>query len=1183
MLAGRIVGLLVACALSWPVGASLPETPRPRQLTVADGLPSNRINGIAEDRSGYLWIATSDGLARYDGIGFRVWRAEQGLRDNFVWAVHVDARNRVWVATTTGLALLDDERKRLHYYDRANTPGMGDDIIWTVTSTPDGAIWFGTPFGGLHRMDADGKVTRFMPREGDPRSLPDAEVGQLLVAPDGTLWVGTKGGVARWTGRGFERMPAHALASPLVNGLSAERDGTLWIATPRGVGMRRPDGRTSAAPWRQSGIDDTILHVLLRDRAGTYWLDVPQGLGREDDGRMAVVPLYSGAAQGLVRPSWIAAHEDREGGLWFASSGNGLWYLSRTWRQFAVLSRRLDDPASMGNADVRAIAPSQDGSAWLVGTGGVLDRLDPDTGHVVHVARDVGQGLILDDVVEGGERAVWVSSRGGLARVEAASGRMRRWNQESGADAPPAGESRLAWTSDGRLWVVTEDGRVQVRDGEGRVLADLAVPDNGLPRDAFVEQVGVGPDGAAWIAGRQRLSRWNERTRRFEAVRGAADGHVHAFVVDSRGRVWLARRGQIEAYRWDGDALQRELQLGARDGLPLLAPSGMAIDAEGIAWVTSVRGLLRVDPASRSTRLYGVSDGLPSQEFHAQPRMRRSDGRMLAGTPEGLVMFDPASVRPDTQPPHIVVESIDVRRGERRVAFDPARPFEIEPDDRDLRIATRLLSFNDARRHAYRFRLSGYDPDWVEVDAGGERIFSQLAPGEYRLQVAARAADQVWSQPRTVDFTVAPLWWQTWTAVAGFVGIAILLGWWAADAYRRRLKRRHAWQLAEHEREVAKEASLAKTRFLATLGHEVRTPMTGVLGMSELLLDTPLDTQQRGYVESVRRAGRHLLRLVNDALDLARIESGRLELADAPFDLRTVVDEAASLMAPLARQRGLAFLVDVAPDAPHGLRGDVNRVCQILLNLLANGIKFTEQGSVSLRVSALATRRRAFRDRRHRARTQRGTAGAPVPPFRAGRRRAHRGALRRQRAGTGDLPGTRRGDGRQHPRRKFARRRRAVHRRAAAAGHVHARRARRCARAAGRARRGAVVTAGGRRSDRGAGHRRTAARAGASRGARRARPGRAGGGGDRRFRRRAARPRPARAGRFRAGAAVAVAGLQPAAAGDHRARRRGSRTAGHRGGLPGLPSQAGDRRDAGRSAAGRGRAQRLSDAGLSAR
>lgn len=952
MLANGIVGMLLALAVSLPVRAALPETPRPRQITVADGLPSNRINGIAEDRNGYLWIATSDGLARYDGVAFRVWRAEQGLQDSFVWAVHADATDRVWIATKTGLATLDRERKHLRYYNRANTPAMGDDIIWCVTSTPDGAVWFGTPFGGLHRLDPDGRVTRFMPREGDPRSLPDAEVSQLTVAPDGSLWIGTKGGVARWTGRDFERVPEGALSSTLINGITAERDGTLWFATPRGVGLRRPDGRYSATPWQDAGMRDPILHVLLHDRGGTYWFDVPQGLGRDNAGQMSVVPLYSGSAQGMVRPSWIGAHEDRDGGLWFASSSNGLWYLPRTWRQFAVLSRRLDDPASIGNADVRAIAPSKDGSVWLVGTGGMLDRLDPDTGRVAHVARDVGQGLILDDVVEGGD-AVWVSWRGGLARVDPASGDVRRWHQDSTADAAPAAESRLTWTPDGRLWMVTEGGLVQVRDAAGRVLETLPAAGNGLPKDTFVEQIGLGPDGVPWVAGRERLSRWNARTHRFEVVRGAERGGVYAFAVDSRRRMWLARLGRIDIYRWDGDSLQRERQLDARDGLPLLAPSGIAVDPAGVAWVTSVRGLLRVDPERRSTRVYGVSDGLPSQEFDTRPQVRGRDGRMLVGTPEGLVMFDTTQVRPDTGPPNIVVEAVDARRGEERIGFDPTKSVAIDPDDRDLRIVARLLSFSDPRNHVYRFQLAGYDPGWVETGSAGERIFSRLDPGEYRLQVAARGADQVWSAPQTVVFTVAPRWWQTWAAIAGFIGLALLLAWWMADAYRRRLKRRHAWQLAQHEREVAKEASLAKTRFLATLGHEVRTPMTGVLGMSELLLDTPLDAQQRGYVESIRRAGRHLLRLVNDALDLARIESGRLELAEAPFDLHAIVDEAASLMAPLAHRRGLGFRIEVAPDAPRGLRGDSSRVCQILLNLLGNAIKFTEQGEVAVRVSKL--------------------------------------------------------------------------------------------------------------------------------------------------------------------------------------------------------------------------------------
>ncbi|WP_255516504.1 sensor histidine kinase, partial [Luteimonas suaedae] len=178
----------------------------------------------------------------------------------------------------------------------------------------------------------------------------------------------------------------------------------------------------------------------------------------------------------------------------------------------------------------------------------------------------------------------------------------------------------------------------------------------------------------------------------------------------------------------------------------------------------------------------------------------------------------------------------------------------------------------------------------------------------------------------------------------------LLLAWWAATAYRTRLRRRNAWQLVQHKRELAEQASEAKTRFLATLGHEVRTPMTGVLGMSELLLETSLDGRQRGYTESIRRAGEHLMRLVNDALDLARIEAGKLQLDPQPFDLRGLLDDVSGLMAPLAQQRGLAYREQVVRGVPQWVRGDAGRVRQILLNLLGNAIKFTEQGQVGLRV-----------------------------------------------------------------------------------------------------------------------------------------------------------------------------------------------------------------------------------------
>jgi signal transduction histidine kinase/CheY-like chemotaxis protein len=188
---------------------------------------------------------------------------------------------------------------------------------------------------------------------------------------------------------------------------------------------------------------------------------------------------------------------------------------------------------------------------------------------------------------------------------------------------------------------------------------------------------------------------------------------------------------------------------------------------------------------------------------------------------------------------------------------------------------------------------------------------------------------------------------------AGALALAALLGWWAA-AWRARQRQRHAMQLVEHRRELAEQASLAKSNFLATLGHEVRTPMTGVLGMSELLLGSTLDPRQRRHAEAIRHAGHHLLRLVDDALDLARIEAGRLQLDPRPFELRALLAEVVELQAPLAHRRGLRFVEDIAADAPTTLLGDALRIKQVLFNLLGNAIKFTEQGEVGLRAAALA-------------------------------------------------------------------------------------------------------------------------------------------------------------------------------------------------------------------------------------
>ena len=302
----------------------------------------------------------------------------------------------------------------------------------------------------------------------------------------------------------------------------------------------------------------------------------------------------------------------------------------------------------------------------------------------------------------------------------------------------------------------------------------------------------------------------------------------------------------------------------------------------GNIWLNTVRGLVHYDSNQRRARLFGLRDGLPGIDFTVDVLKRRADGPAVAVSKEGIVMFDPDRPLPAPRASSLGIETIELRRGEDTVAFsrygDADLRAVMQPDDRDLRIVARIMSFADPAAYRYRFRLSGYDPDWVDQGSRGERIFSALSPGHYVLEVQGANADGVWSPIRRVEILVQAPWWQRWWALICYAIVLAMLFWWAAYLYRLRLKRRHEYQMIAHKRALAEHASEAKSRFLATLGHEVRTPMTGVLGMSELLLGTALDPRQRSHVDAIRRAGEHLLRLVNDALDLARIEAGALQL-----------------------------------------------------------------------------------------------------------------------------------------------------------------------------------------------------------------------------------------------------------------------------------------------------------------
>ncbi|QOW21526.1 hybrid sensor histidine kinase/response regulator [Novilysobacter avium] len=948
--------LLGACGLLLVPGASarVPDVPRLRHIDVAAGLPSSTVKSLKFDADGFLWLATTDGLARYDGVGMQVWRHDPGdpssLPANYVTLVHVDPAGRIWVAPEGhGLSVLDSAHESFRHYRLATHPQIGSDDIWALVSH-EGALWMGGYGGGVSRMDDAGTITRFTASEDTLRSLPSDIVLSLVVDGQGVLWAGTTKGLARWTGTDFERVALPGdHASPLIYSLAAF-DGGLWVGAAEGVFRRSADGRWEQPEWSAMfERPNAILHILPGED-GELWISSQRQLWRAVAGQVPV-PVPIGAKGPALSISEMIKQDS--GAIWIPVPGVGLGYLPPDWRRIAQFSRDRDGLS----ADLySAIAPARDGGVWLGGMRAELERLDPDGLLIPAKPETVAalQGMTSFTLREDPAGRLWVGQRRELVRIDA-HGAVRRWGQDGSPDATLPGPLTLMdLAPDGTLWMSFAGAGVQQRElATGRVLLTVPPgPAHGLgvgDHHAMAFDAG----GAPWFGGADGVLRWSADAGRFEPAPGIRrDGRVFALGFAGADDLWVQRLSGLEHYRREGEGWSLVATAGARHGIPAVEGAGLQIDRQGRVWLSTPRGLYRWDPDAGQTRHFGLFDGLSSQEFVNRTLVQTPDGVMVSALADGgVVLVDSLAtdLPPVRSPLHW--DRFEVRRDGRWLPMDLQGPLALAPGDRELRVQLRLLAYDKPKANAYVTLLEGYDRDWVNHGAEGERIFAGLAPGQYTLR--ARAEDAVGNEAaeQVLHFRVQPPWWQTGAARVAMVCLLLLMAWWAVLESRRRIERRQAWKRAEHEREVAHEASLAKTRFLATLGHEVRTPMTGVLGMSELLLGTDLDTRQRSYTTSIHRAGEHLLRLVNDALDLARIESGKLELATDEFDLHALMDELAEMSAPLVEARGLAFVVDRDPATPRRVRGDAVRIRQILLNLIGNAVKFTERGSIRLAIA----------------------------------------------------------------------------------------------------------------------------------------------------------------------------------------------------------------------------------------
>ncbi|MEY2116179.1 hybrid sensor histidine kinase/response regulator [Rhodanobacter sp. FW106-PBR-R2A-1-13] len=971
-LLGVVLGALfvsMPAALAEPVVAGTPAaaplpTPQFRRYGTTDGLPSGAIYAAAQDRNGLMWFGSAGGLVRFDGVGFKVFRHAtddpNSLPANPTYSLLIDRDNRVWTGgISTGLTAYDQksERFRLWTHDDKQPASLASDEVWGMAQTADGTLWVATE-GGLDRLRPDGGGFDHIPLDvgGGKRSASFGQTRALFAGADGRLWIGAESGLyLRESDGTMHKVPV----DPSFGGDLGKTwridggHGEIRVSLTGGLLIIGADG--VARPLASRQLSSQRIMSSTRDASGRLWIATAEGVfldqvdGDHADGqlqRIAAQPLLQG---GLPSSKTWQTTLDGEGGLWITFEQSSIAYLPPGWGGFSRFTHIPDDADSLTGIAASTILMGRDGRLWLGGNDGWIDKLDAVTGRIQHVAQGI-QGQIVS-LAEDSRGRLWIDNppqlhlldRGKLASIDLGHARVTRPVLLCAGDA-------------GRVYVASWNEGVFVVDPDSLAIAPVAM-EQGSDGILRPDQITFHA-GSLWYASEGGLLRQDEKDGKLRFVPGIPRQEIVAFAFDATG-FWLATNGSaLEHYRYaDGHAVQDDGIDLDHEGLKSDLRD-LRVDRQGRLWVFANPGLWLFDQHTRRFKSFGPAHGLSNANFDGTATAMAPGGMMFVASSGGVVAFQPERLLQTEKAgslPALSLAYLNVQRaGEVRAIALDSKVVQLGWRDRDLRVGVRLASFINPAVNHYRFRLNGFDSGWVDAGNRAERDFAGLAAGDYTLEVRAAGADDRWvglATPISIHVQAPP--WLRWWAWAIYVLLAAALAGLVLRGWRRRMAQRHRMQLVEQQRQLAEAASAAKTQFLATLSHEIRTPMTGVMGMAELLLSTPLNRQQHDYTQAMQRSGGMLLKLLNDALDLARIEAGKLELEPVPFEPRQLLGDVAQLEQGLAHAKGIRFVLELAEELPAQLLGDAVRIKQILLNLANNALKFTEHGSVILRAQRI--------------------------------------------------------------------------------------------------------------------------------------------------------------------------------------------------------------------------------------
>lgn len=960
-------------------------------LSSKQGLSSNIVSKILKDKYGFIWFATDDGLSRYDGKSFTIYRKNtSNITSNEILELYEDKNGNLWIGTGAGLVRYSRKTDSFIGYPRGkNVP------VSSICSDNNGKVWI-SGYQGLEILDPNtGKFTYPKLPDSADQGLLMRSVNKLYKDKTGNIWIGTNSGIYRYDLKNKGSLlhlkkstdKAKGLLDDAVKAICEDKEGAIWIGTNKGLSKFNVKNRTFLHFEHKSGdvqsLSSNMIYALDIEPCGNIWIGTEEGLNIIDakTNKITRVNRKGRNSYAIVGKAVKAIMIDEQGIYWVATFRGGVNKYDRNLAFFNLRQSNLYDPFGLSSSIVTSFVQSAENKVYIGTDGGGLNLFDMEDGtfHKIPLSKEIDiNGLSILAMEKVGSE-IWIGTfLHGIFILDTKTGKVRQIKKGNSSENINGSDVFcIKKDSKGNIWIGTNGEGLNYYDTKKRAFVKFHEEKDKIKiqLNGFIRAIEEDNNGNIWIgsygSGVALYNPATGYTRNFN--RGNSnipDDNIYSILCANDGTIWMGLSGS-GLVKYDAKT-DKFIRYSEKEGLDNDVIYKVLEDSKGKIWISTNKGISCFDPVTKNFKNYSSNNGVQKSPFVHGAGLKLANGKLFFGGTDGFNYFDPLKLYQNKNVPTVLLTDL-------KVANQSVSPGDGSQIEEHISIAKEInlgyqqnfslsfvaLNYTSPQENRYSYKLEGFDKEWNNIGLENTAVYTNISPGEYIFKVKARSDAGEWSTPITsILIKVRPPFWLTIYAYLFYFGVFSLMLWYLRYRGIRKLETKFALEqekikvqrLIEEERREAErlhQFDQLKIKFLTNISHEFRTPISLIMGPVEQLLRQENNKDKAVQLNIVKRNSKRLLNLVNQLLDFRNIKLQEQKLHTEEADLVAFTKDVAESFKDLADRKSINFEFRSTVKF-YFASFDHDKLERVLFNILSNAFKFTlKGGSVSLSVDSL--------------------------------------------------------------------------------------------------------------------------------------------------------------------------------------------------------------------------------------